>query len=120
MNRVLLVIILLAATAFPSSSTHRHYTHSSHRHYTSSTHRHYSHSTRYHRSREVTREFQRSNPCPSTGKRSGACPGYVKDHVRALCDGGSDSVGNMQWQTRGEARAKDRTECKSGRSRGRR
>ena len=106
MNRILLAIVLLAATAFPTtSSTHR---------YTYSNHRHYTHSTRYHRSREVTREFQRSHPCPSTGKRSGPCPGYVKDHVRALCDGGSDSVSNMQWQTTAAGKSKDRTECKTG------
>ena len=31
------------------------------------------------RSREVTREFQREHPCPSTGHTGGACPGYRKD-----------------------------------------
>ena len=36
---------------------------------------------REYRSREVTREFQREHPCPSTGLTSGACPGYRKDHV---------------------------------------
>jgi hypothetical protein len=54
--------------------------------------------------------FQRSNPCPSTGKKSGACPGYVIDHVRPLKRGGADSPSNMQWQTTAEARRKDRTE----------
>jgi hypothetical protein len=34
------------------------------------------------RSREVTREFQRERPCPSTGRTSGACPGFRK--VRRL------------------------------------
>jgi len=29
-----------------------------------------------HRSRAITREFQREQPCPSTGRTSGACPGY--------------------------------------------
>lgn len=51
------------------------------------------------RSREVTREFQQKNPCPSTGKRSGPCPGYQKDHRHALGCGGSDSTGNLQWLT---------------------
>jgi hypothetical protein len=32
------------------------------------------------RSREITAPFQREHPCPSTGKRWGACPGWVKDH----------------------------------------
>jgi len=68
---------------------------------------------RQHRSREVTREFERENPCPSTGRHYGACPGYIKDHGVALCDGGADAVSNMEWQTVAAAKAKDRTECKS-------
>jgi hypothetical protein len=41
-----------------------------------------------HRSRAVAREFQRERPCPSTGKTTGPCPGYRKDHVVPLaCDG---------------------------------
>jgi hypothetical protein len=38
------------------------------------------------RSREVimTREMQREHSCPSTGKTSGACPGYRKDHIKPL------------------------------------
>jgi hypothetical protein len=62
------------------------------------------------RSREVTREFQREHPCPSTGKTSGACPGYRKDHVLPLVCGGPDAVSNVQWQTIRDARAKDRWE----------
>jgi hypothetical protein len=42
--------------------------------------------------------FQRANPCPSTGKARGACPGYVVDHVRPLCAAGPDLPSNMQWQ----------------------
>jgi hypothetical protein len=93
MNRIVVVILLLAVAAFPS--THR----------------------RYPRSREVTRAFQRSNPCPSTGKRYGACPGYTRDHVIALCAGGSDTVSNLQWQAVTDAKAKDRTECAGSRTR---
>jgi hypothetical protein len=62
------------------------------------------------RSREVTREFQHLHPCPATGKATGACPGWVKDHVMPLCAGGADSVANMQWQTVAEAKKKDRWE----------
>jgi len=40
----------------------------------------------------------------------GACPGYVVDHIKALKHGGSDTPENMQWQTRAEAKAKDREE----------
>lgn len=58
----------------------------------------------------VPREFQRINPCPSTGRTTGACPGWIKDHMIPLCIGGADAVFNMQWQTVEAARAKDRLE----------
>jgi hypothetical protein len=67
-------------------------------------------SAREYRSREVTREFQREHPCPSTGKTSGGCPGYRKDHIRPLACGGPDAVSNLQWQTVAAARAKDQWE----------
>jgi hypothetical protein len=51
-----------------------------------------------HRSREITREFQREHPCPSTSKTTGACPGYRKDHIIPLGCGGPDAVSNLQWQ----------------------
>src|SRR6266542_2400617 len=62
------------------------------------------------RSTSAKRSFQTSHPCPSTGKSSGPCPGYVVDHVRPLKRGGTDAPSNMQWQTTGEAKAKDRIE----------
>ena len=65
-------------------------------------------SAKEYRSREVTREFQREHPCPSTGLRGGACPGYRKDHVVPLACGGPDAVSNLQWQTVAAAKAKDR------------
>lgn len=37
-------------------------------------------------------------------------PGYVIDHVIPLSSGGSDSPSNMQWQTKADAKAKDRWE----------
>jgi hypothetical protein len=66
-----------------------------------------------HRSRELAREFQRLYPCPSTGRASGACPGYVRDHIVPLTCGGPDAVSNLQWQTIRDARAKDAWERKS-------
>jgi len=39
-------------------------------------------------------------------------PGYVIDHIVPLSRGGSDSPGNMQWQTKAEAKAKDKWERK--------
>jgi len=56
------------------------------------------------------RAFQRTNPRPATGRTSGACPGYVVDHIVPLKRGGADEPGNMQWQTVADAKAKDRTE----------
>ena len=69
-------------------------------------------SAREYRSSTVKHEFQRQQPCPSTGRTTGACPGYIKDHIRALACGGPDSVENLQWQTTAEAKAKDKWERK--------
>ena len=59
---------------------------------------------------QARRSFQKNNPCPSTGKISGACPGYVVDHVRPLKRGGTDHPSNMQWQTKEAAKEKDKWE----------
>ena len=65
---------------------------------------------REYRSQTVKHEFQRQHPCPSTGRTTGACPGFVKDHVIPLACGGPDSVANLQWQTTAAARDKNRWE----------
>jgi hypothetical protein len=65
---------------------------------------------RIYRSTQARHAFQKSNPCPATGKTKGACPGYVIDHKQALKHGGADQPSNMQWQTTAEAKAKDRVE----------
>lgn len=62
------------------------------------------------RSAAAKDQFKRQQPCPSTGKSKGACPGYVIDHVVPLKRGGSDASENMQWQTKEAAKLKDRTE----------
>ena len=62
------------------------------------------------RSESEKRQFEKQHPCPSTGKTSGACPGYVVDHVQALKHGEKDEPSNMQWQTVQDAKAKDRVE----------
>jgi len=62
------------------------------------------------RSSVAKSSFRRQHPCPSTGRTSGACPGYVVDHVVALKRGGADAPANMQWQTIAAAKAKDRIE----------
>ena len=66
--------------------------------------------TEAHRDPAQRRAFQHSRACPSTGKTSGACPGYVVDHVVSLKRGGADHPSNMQWQTVEAAKAKDKTE----------
>lgn len=62
------------------------------------------------RSQHAKNDFKKSHPCPSTGKSSGACPGYVIDHVKPLKRGGAGVPSNMQWQTKAEAKAKDKLE----------
>lgn len=65
---------------------------------------------RIHRSSTTRTEFKKANPCPTTGSSSGACPGYVIDHVQPLKRGGPDRPSNMQWQTKEDAKAKDKWE----------
>ena len=64
------------------------------------------------RSLEAKKEFKLLNPCPSNRLRFGSCPGYVIDHIEALACGGADAADNMQWQTKAEAKAKDKWERK--------
>ncbi len=62
------------------------------------------------RSSAAKHAFERQHPCPSTGRTSGRCPGYVVDHVRPLECNGADAPSNMQWQTLAASKAKDKTE----------
>jgi len=62
------------------------------------------------RSRSAKAAFERQLPCPSTGRTSGRCPGYIVDHVKPLECGGADAPSNMQWQTSAEAKVKDKSE----------
>jgi hypothetical protein len=64
------------------------------------------------RSQSAVIEFKHSSPCPSTGKSTGRCPGYVVDHVSPLACGGADSPYNMQWQSKEAAKEKDKWERK--------
>ena len=55
-------------------------------------------------------DFKHQQPCPSTGRAHGACPGWVIDHIVPLKRGGADHPHNMQWQTTLDAKDKDRWE----------
>jgi hypothetical protein len=68
---------------------------------------------RIHRSSAARAEFRRDNPRPSTGLKRGACPGFVIDHIRPLACKGEDAPSNMQWQSKAEAKAKDRWELRA-------
>lgn len=120
--RASLVALVLALLALPATAPARgHGSHASHtssssyRSGSSGSHRRASGVQRdahgkIRRDPEQRRAFMRTHPCPSTGRTSGACPGYVVDHVVPLNRGGADHPGNMQWQTKEAARAKDRLE----------
>jgi hypothetical protein len=67
---------------------------------------------RIHRSNKAKNMFKHQQPCPSTGKPTGACSGWVIDHIKALACGGLDDPSNMQWQTTEQAKEKDKWERK--------
>lgn len=66
---------------------------------------------------DVLVAFQKLYPCPSTGKTTGACPKWERDHTIPLSCGGCDSVTNLAWipveaKTCTKAWCKDRYERK--------
>lgn len=69
--------------------------------------------TKTRRSTTVLRHFAQQQPCPSTGLHQLPCPGYVIDHIKPLACGGEDAPANLQWQTKQEAKDKDRWERKN-------
>ncbi|MDQ2662806.1 MAG: HNH endonuclease [Candidatus Eremiobacteraeota bacterium] len=92
----ILAVCLIAVSAPGASIARGH--HSSYRGYRTSSH--------HHRSLREKHLFWRD-----TGYPHGR-PGYIVDHVVPLACGGADAPGNMQWQTKAAARAKDRWERK--------
>jgi hypothetical protein len=57
-----------------------------------------------HRDSKAKHDFMKQ-----TGYPNGR-PGYVVDHIVPLKEGGCDCPANMQWQTKAEAKAKDKWE----------
>ena len=130
MTVVIGMALVLSTGAVAKASTH-HYPSSSHHsggsHRSSSSHHSIGHyygskfsrkaagvprdsKGRIERSSQAKSAFKSQHACPSTRKRSGACSGYVIDHVTPLKRGGADSSSNMQWQTKEAAKAKDKVE----------
>ena len=62
------------------------------------------------RDRNQVRLFRATHPCPATQQTSGACAGWVVDHLKPLCAGGLDAPSNMQWQPLAQSREKDKIE----------
>lgn len=63
-----------------------------------------------HRSEKANSLFKQMHPCPSTGRVKGSCPGYIIDHIIPLACDGADDPQNMQWQTKADAKLKDKWE----------
>ena len=119
MNRILAVALALLLSSPPlyarhSSGAYHPYSTRSRATYRARSRSHTSlYSNRHGRTRRSAAAkdgFKREQPCPSNGRRSGACPGYVIDHVNPLACGGADDPSNMQWQTIAEGKAKDKWE----------
>lgn len=67
------------------------------------------------RDKAQVRAFRNEQPCPATGLKRGACPGWHVDHIIALCAGGEDHPRNMQWISKEDHRFKtlvDVRECR--------
>ncbi len=64
------------------------------------------------RSPAIRAEFRKLHPCPATGKKTGACPGWQIDHREALVCGGRDDLANLQWLRTEEHREKTKAEVK--------
>ena len=117
MKRIGAVLLAALLALLPETAVARG--HDSHSRSSISHHSTSSKSTRTHRDYGTSahkrdpahrRAFQHQHPCPSTGRKTGSCPGYVVDHIKPLKRGGVDRPSNMQWQTVAEAKAKDRVE----------
>lgn len=101
---IALAILLLGSVAYPrqSSTSHRSSASYSHTHRRTASAAKRDRHGRIQRSQSAKRDFERQTGFPH-GR-----PGYVVDHIVPLACGGADSPSNMQWQTIGDAKAKDR------------
>lgn len=125
MKKLLIIILVLFFTSISLAQRHSHFTHRYHTSHSSSYHSkhsssYHSYTTRHHsvkaigghrdsygrikRSSTAKERFMRQTGYPH------GCPGYVVDHIIPLSKGGRDDPSNMQWQTKAEAKAKDKWE----------
>lgn len=65
------------------------------------------------RDRNQVWKFRKANPCPSTQRVKGPCPGWQVDHVEALRCGGPDTVANLQWLRIAEHKKKSAHEART-------
>jgi hypothetical protein len=63
-----------------------------------------------HRSQSTLVQFQKLHPCPSTGKTTGSCPGYTRDHFIPMACGGPDIPSNLMWSEHNWALLRDKEE----------
>lgn len=54
------------------------------------------------RSSKAISEFRSWHPCPSTGSKTGACPGWAINHTIPIACGGCDAAFNMDWMPNDE------------------
>jgi len=112
MSKRLVVLILSFLLTSPStfargsghSGSSSSHSHASGRSSKNTDARSYTKKGRIKRSAAAKDEFLRETGYPHGRK------GYVVDHVVPLACGGADASSNMQWQTKAEAKAKDKTE----------
>ncbi len=62
------------------------------------------------RDQKAIRAFRATHPCPATQTTTGACRGWVVDHINPLCAGGADAPSNMRWQPYMQSKEKDKIE----------
>ena len=64
------------------------------------------------RSGAVLRLFRAAHECPSTGLKTGPCPGFQMDHALALVCGGLDIPANIRWLSVEQHKVKTRKDLK--------
>ena len=105
----LLSLALLPAADAASSGSHSGHSSSGHSKSHKSASKKCSTCARDSHGRIVRSEKAKSDFMHQTGYPHGR-PGYVVDHIKPLECGGADVPANMQWQTKAEGKAKDKTE----------